>query len=311
MGSGEHRQSTRREFLRHSAGAAAFAAMGGITLVACDRDNGGAPNGATRTTEPASTLTRLQEQGYALVGYANEEPYGFAEGDVLTGEAPEVTRAILERLGIPEIQGVLTPFGSLIPGLNAGRFDIVAAGMFITPERCQEVVFSDPDYCITYAMAVEEGNPTGVSTLADVADNTDVQLGAISGGIVVEWAISVGVDEDRITEFPDPISGMDGVRAGRADAYIATSPAIRAALERAGSGLEMTDVFNPVVDGEPQEACGGYAFREEDTELRDAFNEELNSLRESGELLEIMSEFGFAEEEVDKAGETSQEELCA
>ena len=32
--------------------------------------------------------------------------------------------------------------GFVIPGLNAGRFDLIAAGLFITPERCEQVAFS-------------------------------------------------------------------------------------------------------------------------------------------------------------------------
>ena len=35
------------------------------------------------------------------------------------------------RIGVKEFDGVLTPFGSLIPGLKAERFDIIAAGLYI------------------------------------------------------------------------------------------------------------------------------------------------------------------------------------
>src|SRR5690606_3307861 len=96
-----------------------------------------------------STLETARENGYIRVGFANEAPYGYATpSGELTGEAPEVAKAILARMGIEEVDGVLTEFGSLIPGLRAGRFDIIAAGMFITPERCQQVQFSEPSYGI-------------------------------------------------------------------------------------------------------------------------------------------------------------------
>ena len=35
-------------------------------------------------------------------------------------------------MGINQVEGVLTEFGSLIPGLQARRFDIIAAGMYVT-----------------------------------------------------------------------------------------------------------------------------------------------------------------------------------
>ena len=81
-----------------------------------------------------STLEQARADGYIRVGFANEAPYGFATPDgKLTGESPEVVKAVLKKIGIDEVDGVLTEFGSLIPGLQAGRFDIIAAGMFITP----------------------------------------------------------------------------------------------------------------------------------------------------------------------------------
>ena len=81
---------------------------------------------------PASaetTLERARQAGYIRIGFANEAPFGYATPEgTLTGEAPEVAKAVLAKMGIPEVDGVLTEFGSLIPGLKAGRFDIIAAG---------------------------------------------------------------------------------------------------------------------------------------------------------------------------------------
>ena len=79
-----------------------------------------------------TTLERVQREGVVRVGFANENPYAYAELDgTLTGEAVEVARTVFERLGIPEMEGVLTEFGSLIPGLQAGRFDVITAGMYM------------------------------------------------------------------------------------------------------------------------------------------------------------------------------------
>ena len=76
-----------------------------------------------------TTLEKAKRDGYVRVGFANEAPYGFATPDgKLTGESPEVVKAILKKLGINQVDGVLTEFGSLIPGLQAGRFDMIAAG---------------------------------------------------------------------------------------------------------------------------------------------------------------------------------------
>ncbi|MBA3518588.1 MAG: transporter substrate-binding domain-containing protein, partial [Rhizobiales bacterium] len=106
---------------------ALMAAIAGLTALA-----------ATAAAQAQSTLEKAKADGYIRVGFANEAPYGFATPDgKLTGESPEVVRAVLAKMGINQVDGVLTEFGSLIPGLQAGRFDIIAAGMFINPKRCE------------------------------------------------------------------------------------------------------------------------------------------------------------------------------
>src|SRR5262245_56632308 len=132
---------TRRSFIRLVAAAASAAPLAGKAFA-------------------ASTLERARKDGFIRVGFANEAPFGFATPDgKLTGEAPEVAKSLLKAIGIPQVDGVLTEFGSLIPGLKAKRFDIIAAGMFITPKRCAEIAFSEPSYGIGQAMLVKAGNP--------------------------------------------------------------------------------------------------------------------------------------------------------
>jgi polar amino acid transport system substrate-binding protein len=55
------------------------------------------------------------------------------------GIGPDVANAVLKKLGIAEANWTVTPFGTLIPGLKAKRFDFVAAEQNISPERCKQV----------------------------------------------------------------------------------------------------------------------------------------------------------------------------
>src|SRR5262245_9031721 len=80
-----------------------------------------------------STLQRIQRDGYVRVGFPNQVPYAYAnEKGQLTGADAEVAKLVIEKMGIKSMDGVLTEFASLIPGLRASRFDIVLA-MFINP----------------------------------------------------------------------------------------------------------------------------------------------------------------------------------
>lgn len=276
--------------------AAATAALGLVSLGA----------GAVQAQ---STLERAQEDGFIRVGFANEAPYGYATADGrLTGEAPEIAKAVLARLGIEEVDGVLTEFGSLIPGLRARRFDIIAAGMFVNPQRCGQVLFSEPTYGIGQAFLVQEGNPKGISTYDDVAANEEVTLAVMAGAVEMGYATDSGVPRDRITTLPDPATGLAAVQSGRADAFALTSLAIGQLVENAGegAGVERAEPFS-MIAGENTKGHGAFAFRPGDEDLRDAFNAELADFIGSEEHLALVAEFGFTEAELP---ELTTAELC-
>src|SRR5690606_127192 len=126
---------------------------------------------------------------------------------------------MFRQLGVPEIEGVLTEFGSLIPAPKAGRFDVIAAGMYVTPARCREILFSDPTYAVGEAFAVPAGNPLDLHGYDDLRDTEAATLGVVTGTIQLRYARAVGIDDERIVVFPDAPSAIDGVTAGRVSAY--------------------------------------------------------------------------------------------
>jgi polar amino acid transport system substrate-binding protein len=267
------------------------------------------------TPEPQmeeTTLERVQREGVVRVGFANENPYAFAQPDgTLSGEAVEVARAVLSALGINEMEGVLTQFGSLIPGLQARRFDVITAGMFINPTRCEQVLFADPEYKIGEGLIVEAGNPLDLHSYEDIAANPAVRVGTGAGYLEFDYLLAVGVSEDQITTYPDDPSGVAGLQAGQIDAWTATTPTLLKVLETTGDpNLEMADPFtDPVIDGQPVTGYGAAAFRPEDQDFRDAFNAELQNLKDSGELVEIISQFeGFGPQ--NDPGDATADELC-
>ena len=263
--------------------------------------------------DEGSTLEDAQESGRVRIGFANEAPYGFAnEAGEVTGEAPEVARAVLAEMGITEIDPVVVPFGSLIPGLQSGRFDIIAAGMFINPDRCGQVSFSDPDYCIPQAFGVAAGNPLGLNNYDDVAANPDARLGVIAGAVEEGYALAAGVSSDQIQTFDDVNNLPEALLADRIDAFAATTLSVRAQIDRVGSDdIEATAGFAPIVDGEPDLGCGGYGFRTDDEDFRDAFNEILADMKANDQIVPITEEFGFGADEIGAAKDITAADLCS
>lgn len=239
-----------------------------------------------------TTLEKARRQGYIRVGFANEAPFGYATpAGKLTGEAPEVAKAVLARMGIPEIDGVLTEFGSLIPGLKAGRFDIIAAGMFITPKRCQQISFSEPSYGIGQAFLVPEGNPKNLHTYADVAKHSDIKLAVMAGAVERGYAKQAGVSMGQLVMLPDPPSMLAAVQSGRAHAAALTALSI-ANLADKGEAVESTEPFATVA-GKSVMGHGGFGFRPADGDLLAEFNRQLTAFLGTEAHLGLVTPFGF------------------
>ncbi|WP_425086624.1 ectoine/hydroxyectoine ABC transporter substrate-binding protein EhuB [Streptomyces cyanogenus] len=289
----EHRH-TRRSVL---AGLAAFGALGaaGCTRVASASGKGG-----------GDLLERLRALGVVRLGIAGEIPFGYIDRDgKLTGEAPELAKAVFKRLGVDRVQPVPTEFGSLIPGLKSQQFDVVAAGMYVTPDRCEQVIFADPDYRMPDAFIVPKGNPLGLRTYAD-ALRRHAKVATGSGYAQIQHAVEAGYEENDLVIVPDQVAGLNAVESGRVDLFAATAVTARL-VARDSAGAESTEPFVALVDGRPKADGGAFAFRPTETRLRDAFNAELHKLRRSGELYRIVRPFGFTRAEMTTL---TAEELC-
>jgi polar amino acid transport system substrate-binding protein len=282
---------TRRGLLRSAVG------LGAATAVIA---------GGTRIAFAETTLERAKAQGFIRVGFANEAPFGYATPDgKLTGEAPEVAKAVLAKMGIPQIDGVLTEFGSLIPGLKAGRFDIIAAGMFINPKRCAEIAFSEPSYGIGQAMLVPKGNPKSVKDYSTFTANKDLKLAVMSGAVEAGYAKDAGVSQDQLVVLPDQSSLLAAVQSGRADSAVLTALSI-AEMAKKGEGVESTTPFGEVA-GKSVKGHGGFGFRKEDKDLHDAFNAELKKFIGSPEHIALVTPIGFGK---DYLPNKTTEQLC-
>lgn len=253
-----------------------------------------------------SLLDTLRDQGSVKIGIASEPPFGYVGDDgQATGEAPAIAKVVFEKLGIDEVKPVPVDFGALIPGLKARQFDVVSAGMYINPLRCEQVMFADPDYLMLDAFIVKKGNPHGIKTYADVKKK-GLKLASGKAYAQIDYAKAAGISD--VLVLPDQVAGLDAVAQGRVDAFAGTRITVKSAV--AGSGrVSATEPFQPVVDGKPAYGAGGFAFRLSEKNFRDAFNEELLKLKENGykELLEIVGPFGFTKADMT---DLTAKELC-
>src|SRR5688572_6224486 len=269
---------------------------------------GAAALAALASSMPAKAdeaLDKLKAQGFARIAIANEPPFTAVKADgTVSGAAPDVARAVFKKLGVNDVVASISEYGAMIPGLQAGRHDVVTAGLFMKPERCNAVSYSEPILCDAEAMLVKKGNPKGFKSYADVAADPTATIGAPGGGTEEKLALDAGVPRDRVIVVPDGQSGLKMVQDGRIDAYSLPVLSINALVSTAND--PSLEVIAPV-EGAPV-YCDGAAFRKGDEALRDAFDVELAKLKESGEFAKIIEPYGFSAQ---AAMSTSREKLCA
>lgn len=312
---------TRRSFLIRSSllGSAVVAAP--ALLSACGTSSGGSSSSSTSSgssakgpgfaTSSSGVLAKAKKQGYISIGVANEHPYGYIlSNGTVTGEAPAVAKAIFKNLGVPKLNATAVAFDSLIPGMNSGHFDMVCAGMDITPARCKQAAYSIPDYQALVAFLVPKGNPKGIKNFADVK-RSGVAIAGETGAVEITYATSSGVPSSQIKTYSDPSEMLSAVTTGRAYAAMLTDISLKTlAKQNPNANVEVTAGFKPTVNGKPTAEVGGFVFRMDEADLISQFNAQLRKLHANGEWLKIVKPFGFTKGNIPPSSVTLKS-LCA
>ncbi|TKT69561.1 ectoine/hydroxyectoine ABC transporter substrate-binding protein EhuB [Aquamicrobium sp. LC103] len=255
----------------------------------------------TVQSEAESTRENIFSSGKITIGIHNQAPWGFRGPDgEATGFHPDLIRSAFKPLGVTEIEFIISDFGALIPGLLAQRIDVVASGLAVTPARCEQVAFSEPDLAIGDALIVKEGNPHNLHSYADISANPNVLIGGSRGSANMGNAIASGIPTPQIQQFQNTEASVSAIMAGRVQAVtFSTATVVSVLSDPKITGLERATPFQGFVkpNGLPAANYAAIAFRKNDLDLRDAYNERLAALKADGTLTAIMEKYGFTTEE--------------
>ena len=142
-------------------------------------------------------LARIQERGYMIVATEGTwAPWTFHdENDELVGYDIEVAQGIADHLGV-DVQFVEGEWDGLFAGLNSQRYDIVANGVEVTPERAETYDFSVPYGYIHTAIIVQDDNDE-ITSFEDLDGKTTANTLASTYAALAEsyGAEAVGVDD--------------------------------------------------------------------------------------------------------------------
>jgi ABC-type amino acid transport substrate-binding protein len=245
------------------------------------------PTGGGGGGEPGPEVTTLEE-GILTVGTDTPySPFEYREGGELTGFDVEIMDEIASRLGL-ETEWVDSPFDTIFTDLASGQFDVVISGATITPEREEEVDFSDPYFRSLQALVVLEDS--GIGSFEDLGegDSVSVQSGTTGEAWAEENLEPNGVEIRAFPEYPPVYNALE---AGQVDGVVYDeSSAIPETFARPGT---------EVVDTVDTNEFYGIAVDPNNGDLLDAVNQALQEMMDDGTYEEIYGHYpNCLEEEV-------------
>lgn len=258
-----------------------------------------------------SIKDRVLQDGKISIGIHNEKPWGYVgEDGKVAGLGPDTLRAVLGPLGLKEVDFVVVDWPALIPSLMSKRIDVIASGMAVTPVRCEQVIFSNPDLAIGDALLVVQGNPKNIHSYDDIAKNPGLRIGGTRGSTNIENAVKAGIPKDRALQFDG--GEISALLAGRVDAIAWSVPTALGALKDPNlrGRIERALPFSGLKEnGRDAAFYTAIEFRPEDADLRDMYNQSLAKLRANGTILKIAEKYGLTDADLAPSGLTAKD-LC-
>ncbi|NMA82539.1 MAG: basic amino acid ABC transporter substrate-binding protein, partial [Epulopiscium sp.] len=230
--------------------------------------------GACSTPKDGGTKKDTTEAGAAgnkktLILGTNAEfpPFEYREGEEIVGFDIDLGKEIAKELGL-ELKVEDMIFDGLIPALQAGKIDIILAGMTIKPDRLENANFSDFYFTASQMILLHKDNDTILGPDDLVKKKIGVQLGTTGDEVAQE------IEGAEVIQFPAAYAALLELSNKKIDAVILDLEVAKRFLTQ-NKDLKMLDI-------ELTEEEYAAAINKKDTELLAQVNEALKTLKENG-----------------------------
>ncbi|WP_157015473.1 ABC transporter substrate-binding protein [Mesorhizobium xinjiangense] len=196
----------------------------------------------------------------------------------LVGFDVEIAEALCEEMKV-ECEFVTQDWDGIIPALQAGKFDAIVASMSITPERMEQVNFTDPYYVNSLVFIAPKDSDMDPSAVGNMV------IGVQEGTIAAIFAEETYPDAD-LKAYPTQLEAWSDLDTGRVDAVLADF-GVQYDWINSDDGACCEFKGDPVSSDDRI----GIALRKDETELRDRFNTAIKAIRENGTYAEINKKY--------------------
>jgi polar amino acid transport system substrate-binding protein len=229
------------------------------------------PAGPVTEAVAEDTLARIKRDGVMKVANSGVyPPFESMQDGNLVGFDIDLTNLLAKDIGVRADIQVIDLKG-LIPSLKSGKVDVLVTALTHTPERAEQVAFSDP-YYNTAVVVVMRHAAAGVASKTDLGGK---RVGAEIGSTGEREARSIPGTQSVKTYDTLMLALLD-LRNDRLDAVVSNLPPVQYLIHRNFGDLKIVFRYN--------EGYVGVAMRKEDHSLVNAINQALERLRKSDQL---------------------------
>ena len=223
-----------------------------------------------------NSLEAVQKKGVLTVATSPDfPPFESLDGDRIVGIEVDILEKITETLGV-EIKFEQMDFDSVLPGVQAGKFDVGMSGITVTAEREKIADFTDPYFMAAQAIVVMED-----SDITCKADLEGKSVSVQTGTTAESYCMENGYDVQAFQANNDAASALT---SGKVDAWVVDNEvAVALAAE-----LDGAVVLDEAMTSEPY----AFAFAKGSDTLVAAFNDALKALIDDGTVEAIFEEYG-------------------
>jgi polar amino acid transport system substrate-binding protein len=231
----------------------------------------------------ADQLADIKHKGTLVCGtLGTAEPFSFPNPQTRETQGYDVDfcAAVAKALGVKlELKLISVP--ARIPELMQGRVDVLAANLGWTPERAQQIAFSD-SYFVSNQMAAARR----ADHLKSPADLAGKRVAAAKGSTSEAGARKYIPNVHTVT-FEDTPSILLALQQGKVDGVVISELTLVAWQKDAEKSPVPIDVLHPALFSEPW----GIGMRKDETALIAKVNETLAGMEKSGEAAKIFDKW--------------------
>ena len=228
--------------------------------------------------DDSGMLASVKKRGVMRVGFSTFVPWAMQDRDgKFIGFEIDVATRLAKDLGV-KAEFIPTKWAGIIPALLTGQFDIIIAGMSVTPERAEKVDFSIPYDYAGMDIVANKQKAAGFSNLDDF-NKPEVVLSARTGGSA-KAAIEAHMPKATVRYFDEEAQALQEVLTGRAHAFISSAP-----LPAFQAAKHPDILFRPLPDTFTKEPVA-FALRKGDAASLNELNAWIEITRKSGWLKE-------------------------